>query len=770
MNSFEELSRRRFLDRTLKLGAAGFAASCAATSCASTLTGPTTDAPWQLGCYTRPWADYDYRVALDAIAEAGFKYAGLMTTKSGTGLVISVSTTLEEAERVGVEVKKRGLAVPSVYGGDIPVAKSLEAGIRGLRKLIDNCAACGAKNLLMGGIGSEKLYKAYYKAIAECCDYAAQKGIGISIKPHGGLNATGPQCRKTIEMVGHSNFRIWYDPGNILYYSNGELDPVEDAATVDGLVVGMCVKDYRHPRDVTVTPGTGQVDFPAVLARLKKGGFRLGPLVVECLKRGDLTQTLAEAKKARRFLEEITGQKTLPSPGTPKAGNDLTAGVAVIDITPPLSYRMSGYFNERLSTGTLNPLHAKAVILRQGKDSAALAFCDIIGLSLDVSSRVRRQAAEKTGIPAANILIAATHTHTGPLYFGALRKHFHDLAVAEYGSDPCEKVDYPSELVAKLVKVITKANAAVKPVQLEAGVAEQQDLSFNRRFYMKDGPVRFNPGVLNPDIVRPAGPIDPELGIVFFRQAGSGNTPTASFLRSKTVGALVNFALHLDTVRGTLYAADYPFFLEQSLRETYGENFTLLFGTGTCGDINHIDVTKKERLKTDYIGKTLAETIKAGTASLKVIREPALAVRSEIVQAPLQRYGPEKVAWARENIKKVGTSELSFLEQVEAYKILALEMRGGETIPLEVQVFRLSPDVAVVGLPGEVFVDLGLAIKRASPFPTTLVIELCQDAPGYIPTTKAFAEGSYETVNSRIAPGAGEMMVEAAVRLLKELR
>jgi hypothetical protein len=77
--------------------------------------------------------------------------------------------------------------------------------------------------------------------------------------------------------------------------------------------------------------------------------------------------------------------------------------------------------------------------------------------------------------------------------------------------------------------------------------------------------------------------------------------------------------------------------------------------------------------------------------------------------------------------------------------------------------------VAVVGLPGEVFVDLGLAIKRASPFPTTLVIQLCQDAPGYIPTTKAFDEGSYETVNSRIAPGGGELMAKAAVRLLKAL-
>ena len=224
----------------------------------------------------------------------------------------------------------------------------------------------------------------------------------------------------------------------------------------------------------------------------------------------------------------------------------------------------------------------------------------------------------------------------------------------------------------------------------------------------------------------------------------------------------------MDTVGGTEYAADYPFYLEQSLREKYGRQFVLLFGTGTCGDINHIDVTKKERLKTEHIGRTLAQTVSATVDELPAV-QPTLAVRSEVVQVPLQHYGQEKIAWAKENINKVGTRELPFLKQVEAYKILALQMRGSQTIGLEVQVFRLSNDVAVVGLPGEVFVDLGLAIKQASPFATTLLLELCQDAPGYIPTKKAFAEGSYETVNSRIAPGGGEMMVEAAVRLLKTL-
>ena len=747
----DSFSRRSFLGRAMQIGAAGWVLANA-----ETLPGQTNRSRWQIGCYTRPWDQYEYRVALDAIAEAGYEYVGLMTTKSETRLVISIATPIEEAVRVGDEVRQRGLKVASVYGGDIPVAQSLKAGIEGLRKLIDNCAACGSTNLLMGGTGNKDLYEPYYKAITECCDYAAARGIGISVKPHGGFNATGPQCRQTIEMVGHENFRIWYDPGNIYYYSNGELSPVEDAPTVDGLVTGMCVKDYRHPKDVAVTPGTGQVDFPAVFAKLRAGGFEGGPLIVECLDPGDLPHTLGEAIKARRFLEELTGQKS-QNAARPAAA-PMEAGVGVVDITPPMGYRMSGYFHERLSEGVSNPLHAKALVMRQGATKAAMVFCDIIGMSPEVSRAARRRAEAETGIPAANILLAATHSHTGPLYFGALRNHFHEQALTKHGQDPCESVDYASALADGIVQAIRQADAAMRPVRVEAAVAQQQGLSFNRRFHMADGTVRFNPGVLNPDIVRVAGPVDPQVGVVLFRTAAE----------NAALAGLVNFALHLDTVGGTKYAADYPYYLEQDLCKTLGDDFTLLFGTGTCGDINHIDVTRRERLTTEHIGRTLAKTVADALAELKTAA-PSLAVARAVVDAPLQTFTADEIEQARRDIHKVGTQELSFLDQVRAYKILAVQWRGGSTLPLEVQVFRLSNDVAVVGLPGEVFVDLGLAIKQASPFATTLIIELCHDAPGYIPTRKAFAEGSYETVNSRVAPGGGERMAEAAIGLLAQL-
>jgi hypothetical protein len=165
----------------------------------------------------------------------------------------------------------------------------------------------------------------------------------------------------------------------------------------------------------------------------------------------------------------------------------------------------------------------------------------------------------------------------------------------------------------------------------------------------------------------------------------------------------------------------------------------------------------------------LAESVSDGLKSLTPIKTPKLAVRQTVYNAPLQKYTAEQTQAAAKEMDSVDDGKVPFLKRVETYKIAALALRGGDTIPLEIQAFRLSDNVAIVTLPGEVFVEFGMAIKHASPFETTLVIELANDAPGYIPTQKAFAEGSYETVNSRVQPGSGEAMVEAAIGLLRTL-
>lgn len=261
-------------------------------------------ARFQVGCYTRPWDQHDYRTALDGIAEAGYKYAGIMTAKGKSWVMITPQTTPEESAQIGEEVRKRGLQTLSVYG-DFSPAESLEQGLKALRRLIENCHACGSPNLLLGGTTDGQLVKRYYQTVTECCPFATTLNVSITIKPHGGQNATGPQCRKIIEQVNHPAFGLWYDPGNIFYYSDGKLDPVDDCATVDGLVRGVSVKDFSPPKEVMVTPGSGQVQFQRILARLRQGGFVKGPLIVECVARGNLAQVTAEARKARLFVEQL---------------------------------------------------------------------------------------------------------------------------------------------------------------------------------------------------------------------------------------------------------------------------------------------------------------------------------------------------------------------------------------------------------------------------------------------------------------------------------
>jgi sugar phosphate isomerase/epimerase len=159
---------------------------------------------------------------------------------------------------------------------------------------------------MVGGTSKAELVDQYYDIVAKCCDYGVSKGVGISVKPHGGFNATGPQCRKLVEKVGHRNFRIWYDPGNIFHYSKGVVDPVDDVPSLDGLITGMSIKDFKPPIGVMVTPGTGMVRFPELMARARKGGFTGGPLIVECLYRGEGADLVAEARKARQLLEQLT--------------------------------------------------------------------------------------------------------------------------------------------------------------------------------------------------------------------------------------------------------------------------------------------------------------------------------------------------------------------------------------------------------------------------------------------------------------------------------
>src|SRR4029077_14037134 len=145
----------------------------------------------------------------------------------------------------------------------------------------------------------------------------------------------------------------------------------------------------------------------------------------------------------------------------------------------PIGHRMAGYFDERLSTGVHDPLKAKAIILQQDNERIAMVFCDLFGGALNIPTNARAEASAKTGIPVSNIVICATHSHTGPLFDDVRRHYFHETAVEKYGKDPQEKIYYPDFLIEKLVKVIGEANKRLHPAELEIGIAKQENLNFN---------------------------------------------------------------------------------------------------------------------------------------------------------------------------------------------------------------------------------------------------------------------------------------------------
>ncbi len=436
------------------------------------------------------------------------------------------------------------------------------------------------------------------------------------------------------------------------------------------------------------------------------------------------------------------------------------AGLAAIDITPPVGWRMSGYFYERLSTGTHDPLQAKAMVLQQGDERAALVFCDLIGVPATITGPVRAAASRKTGIPAANIMIAATHTHTGPLYYGGLREYLHERAVKANGKDPFEGVDYRQILSDRLVSVIVQANRQLIPVDLQVTKTNLTGLAFNRRYQMKNGSVQFNPGKTNDNVVRSAGPVDPELILLGIKRRDD----------RQAIGCLTSFALHADTVGGTEYGADFPCYLERSLRRVAGERFMSFFGNSACGDINHINITdprpQKGVVEAERIGRVLGGRVAGSFWALQPVERPHLMIHGETVAVPLQKYSAAQIADARQAMDGIGGKELPFLKQVEAYKIMDLQLRGS-TLTAEVQVFRIGADTAVVALPGEIFCELGMLVRQRSPFRNTMIVELANDSIGYVPTRRAFKEGSYEVVNSRVEAGGGEKLVETAVRLLQ---
>jgi sugar phosphate isomerase/epimerase len=257
---------------------------------------------WKVGCFNRPFTKWSMDETLASIKTAGYHLTGLLSATKEEPFIGSQATP-EYLEKLGSRLKAHGLkanmgALRSRHN------ISIEESIREVHKQIDNARSLALESVLSFGVDRPDQYEHYFKVMADAAAYAKERKIKLVMKPHGGGSGASEEILRCLEKVNHPNFRIWYDAGNIIYYTGK--DPVKELEPIAKYVTGFCAKDCAAPRtEVMIQFGTGKVDFKAVFSTLKQAGFK-GPVMVECCALSDSRDVVtANARANREYLEKI---------------------------------------------------------------------------------------------------------------------------------------------------------------------------------------------------------------------------------------------------------------------------------------------------------------------------------------------------------------------------------------------------------------------------------------------------------------------------------
>lgn len=446
---------------------------------------------------------------------------------------------------------------------------------------------------------------------------------------------------------------------------------------------------------------------------------------------------------------------------TPCLAAECRVGIAATDITPPPGIPMAGYYHARGADGVLDPLFSKALVLESGGQRAAFVVLDLIGITRAVTDQARTEVEQSTGILGSHVMISATHAHTGPELANRGRRSNDIGGLKEIA------ITYTEALPARIAQSVHLAAQRLQPAQLNVAKGRCENLTFNRRYFMSDGSVGWNPGKRNPDIVMPAGPSDPEVSLLYIEKPDAAGP-------MQSIATYVNFAMHPDTCGGSKISADWPGALSRVLAAYHGTNHLTLVANGTCGNLNHIDSSwrwpQSTPIEQHRIATILGAAVFQAYKDLQRVDAGPLRVRNQMVELALPQITPAEVEEARQTVAAtIDDRGGNFMKLVRAYRTLDVAEREGKPYRVEVQAIALGKDIAWVSLPGEIFVELGLAIKKRSPFPYTFVVELANENIGYVPDRRSYAEGNYEPESARCAAGSGEKLVEAAVKVLTEL-
>jgi neutral ceramidase len=448
----------------------------------------------------------------------------------------------------------------------------------------------------------------------------------------------------------------------------------------------------------------------------------------------------------RRILVPALSTILLWLPGGARA--QWTAGVAEGKITPPMGTPMAGFAaRKQPAQGVHDDIYFRALVVERGGAAIALATVDLVGVDRQTADAIRAEVSRRTSIPAGRILISATHTHSGPVVRGAYRDTF--IRTAE--------------------ETFVQAWQSRKPARIGTDTVTHRGwVGMNRR-HLESG----------------FSPVDKRISILKVCDP-----------QGRIEAVLFNYSCHAACLGpdNLNVSADWPYFTIRRIKGALGEDVKVLFFQGTEGNVNTgysaglsavgVPIATRNFAYAQEAGEVLADAILGRVRDIPAAADGPLEARDERVN--LDYYVPSgipeadaRLAQAREALRaaedkrapetqvNAARVNVAFAEYNRARIERNLKQCKSE-YSAEMQAFRIG-DAGFVSFPGEFFVEIGLEVKRLSPFPTTFCLGLANESIGYIPIPEAYPEGGYEVSVAQFGPSTAGRWENAAARLLKSL-
>lgn len=422
-----------------------------------------------------------------------------------------------------------------------------------------------------------------------------------------------------------------------------------------------------------------------------------------------------------RSEEPPVSQKSEPS------HNIFNVGVGKVDITPTEEITLAGSPSPKKTSSVRTRLYVKAMVISTGEQKLAIVTLDTLKYFTDDAVEARKHVEATTHIPASNIIISASHTHRGPLW--------------SY---------YKDRLKTPIGKAVALALNDLTPCKIGSSRGIVEGVSKNRRL-LKDGEA-WNTWLLKPSERKQypaAGPIDPEVIVL-----------AAVDQNGKYKAILYNYACHATNTRDAVISADYPGDVQRHVDKHFGYNVPTLFVPGACGDINP-NFNNRLAVFGERLGKGILESLK----NIEYVVEPTLCIEIREKELP----GREHPKFKEREISHMWPAQLEHYQR--AFE--AMKQRERLTYKCLLSGVRIGDDFAIATNPGELFCEIGLSIKKHSPFKHTMVAEQTNGARGYVPSATAFELGGYETwygEHSYLTSRAGDIIEKESLGILKQLK